>query len=78
MCNHLHQAIHAPGKLPNSDLIEAYVHNRVRNTSVFIISNATTILNTMPIWLTELADKTGTASTFVGLIASLNLISAAT
>ncbi len=53
------------------------MRNRIQDTSIFIISYATTILNTMPIWLAELADKSGGTSTAIGLIASLVLTTAA-
>ncbi|MEX0348938.1 MAG: hypothetical protein AB3N15_05885 [Paracoccaceae bacterium] len=53
------------------------MRDRVRNTFLFVISYAITFLNTMPIWLAELAHKTGGGSITIGLTASLVLISAA-
>lgn len=53
------------------------MHDRKQNTTVFIIGYAIAILNTMPIWLVELIDKTGGTSTMMGLIASLVLTAAA-
>ncbi|MDP5217355.1 hypothetical protein Q5Y75_09025 [Ruegeria sp. 2205SS24-7] len=45
--------------------------------SIFILAFAVTILNTMPIWLAELAFKSGGSEVAVGLLASAVLVSAA-
>lgn len=43
---------------------------------ILLIGYAVTVLNTMPVWLAELSQKSGGSSTAAGLVASLLLLSA--
>ncbi|WP_170766241.1 hypothetical protein [Ruegeria lacuscaerulensis] len=46
-------------------------------TRLFIIALAVTVLNTMPIWLAELAEKSGISDVAVGLLASVVMLCSA-